>query len=300
MLPSPAVAINLPRFWHGSPKKGNDPCPIKKTLVERFYPAVFALGGGALAQAPTDSPKANARKRKVAIVTGSSRGIGAATARRLARDGYAVTLNCLTSVDLVAQVAREIERTGGRVIVRQGDVAAPLAVQAIFDATENAFGGVDVVINNAGIMNVGSFAQMTDASFDRMIATNVKGSFNVLREASRRTRDGGRIISLSSSIILSKPAFTAVYAATKATQEIYSSVLSKELAGRNISVNAIAPGAVDTRLLRQHGEAALKGIPDATPLRRLGQPEDIANVIALLCSSDGTWIDGQIVFANVA
>lgn len=230
-------------------------------------PAAFALGGGAAAQAPTDSPKANARKEKVAIVTGSSRGIGAATARRLARDGYAVTLNCLTNVDLAAQVAREIERTGGRGIVRQGDVADPLAVQAIFDATENAFGGVDVVINNAGIMNVGSFAQMTDASFDRMIATNVKGSFNVLREASRRTRDGGRIISLSSSIILSKPAFTAVYAATKATQEIYSSVLSKELAGRNISVNAIAPGAVDTRLLRQHGEAALKGIPEATPLR---------------------------------
>lgn len=261
-------------------------------------PAAFALGGGAAAQTSTSSPKANPGKEKVAIVTGSSRGIGAATARRLARDGYAVTLNCLTSVDLAAQVAREVERTGGRVIVRQGDVADPLAVQAIFDATENAFGRVDVVINNAGIMNVGSFAQMTDASFDRMIATNVKGSFNVLREASRRTRDGGRIISLSSSIILSKPAFTSVYAATKATQEIYSSVLSKELAGRNISVNAIAPGAVDTRLLRQHGEAALKGIPDATPLRRLGQPEDIANVIALLCSSDGTWIDGQIVFAN--
>jgi len=261
-------------------------------------PAAFALGGGAGAQTSTSSPKANVGKEKVAIVTGSSRGIGAATARRLAHDGYAVTLNCLTGVDLATQVAREIEHAGGRVIVRQGDVADPLAVGAIFDATENAFGGVDVVINNAGIMNVGSFAQMTDASFDRMIATNVKGSFNVLREASRRTRNGGRIISLSSSIILSKPAFTAVYAATKATQEIYSSVLSKELAGRNISVNAIAPGAVDTRLLRQHGEAALKGIPEATPLRRLGQPEDIANVIALLCSSDGTWIDGQIVFAN--
>ena len=131
-----------------------------------------------------------------------------------------------------------------------------------------------------------------------MIATKIKGSFNVLREASQRVRDGGRIITLSSSIILSKPAYTAPYAASKAAQEIYASTLAKELGGRNISVNAVAPGAVDTQLLRQHGEAALAGIPEAPPLRRLGQPEDIANVIAALCSMDGTWINGQNVFAN--
>lgn len=159
-------------------------------------------------------------------------------------------------------------------------------------------GRVDVVVNNAGIRNVAPFAQMTDTAFDRMIATNVKGSFNVLREAARRTRDGGRIISLSSSIIHMNPAGAAAYAATKAAQEIYSSSLAKELAGRNISVNAAAPGAVDTQLLRQHGEEALRGIPAQTPLGRLGQPEDIANVIAFLCSKDGGWINGQNIFAN--
>jgi len=254
------------------------------------------MTGVTLAQ--TSAADTQSGKTRGAIVTGSSRGIGAATARRLGRDGFAVTVNYLTSRALAEQVVRDIEAAGGRAILRQGDVADPAAVRALFDAHDQAFGGVDVVVNNAGIMNVGPFAQMTDEAFDRMMATNMKGSFNVLREASRRVRDGGRIISLSSSIIKMSPPATAAYAATKAAQEIYSNVLAKELGGRNISVNAISPGAVDTQLLRQHGEEALRGIPEATPLRRLGQPEDIANVIGLLCSQDGAWINGQNVFAN--
>lgn len=259
-------------------------------------PSALAMTGVASAQ--TSGAGTQPNEKRGAVVTGSSRGIGAATARRLARDGFAVTVNYLTNRDLAEAVVREIEAAGGRAIVRQGDVADPAAVKALFDANDEAFGGVDVVINNAGIMNVGPFAQMTDEAFDRMMATNVKGSFNVLREASRRVRDGGRIISLSSSIIKMNPPATAAYAATKAAQEIYSSVLAKELGGRNISVNAISPGAVDTQLLRQHGEEALRGIPEATPLRRLGQPEDIANIIGLLCTQDGAWIDGQNIFAN--
>lgn len=259
-------------------------------------PSALAMTGVASAQ--TSAAGTQPREMRGAIVTGSSRGIGAATARRLAQDGFAVTVNYLTNRDLAEAVVRDIEAAGGRAIVRRGDVADPAAVKALFDANDEAFGGVDVVVNNAGIMNVGPFAQMTDEAFDRMMATNVKGSFNVLREASRRVRDGGRIISLSSTIIKMSPPGTAAYAATKAAQEIYSSVLAKELGGRNISVNAISPGAVDTQLLRQHGEDALRGIPEATPLRRLGQPEDIANVIGLLCSQDGAWIDGQNIFAN--
>lgn len=259
-------------------------------------PSALAMTGVASAQ--TSGAGTQPNEKRGAVITGSSRGIGAATARRLARDGFAVTVNYLTNRDLAEAVVGEIEAAGGRAIVRQGDVADPAAVKALFDASDEAFGGVDVVINNAGIMNVGPFAQMTDEAFDRMMATNVKGSFNVLREASRRVRDGGRIISLSSSIIRMSPPATAAYAATKAVQEIYSSVLAKELGGRNISVNAISPGAVDTQLLRQHGEEALRGIPEATPLRRLGQPEDIANIIGLLCSQDGAWIDGQNIFAN--
>ena len=194
-------------------------------------PAALALSGVASAQTAKATPATLPGAGRAAIVTGSSRGIGAATARRLARDGYAVTVNYLTNRDLAAQVVRDIEAAGGRAIVRQADVADPAAVKALFDANDKAFGGVDVVVNNAGIMNVGPFAQMTDAAFDRMMATNVKGSFNVLREAARRTRDGGRIISLSSSIIQMKPAATGAYTVTKAAQEVYSSVLAKELAG---------------------------------------------------------------------
>jgi 3-oxoacyl-[acyl-carrier protein] reductase len=261
-------------------------------------PAVLALGGVASAQTSeagsSDLPGAG----RVALVTGSSRGIGAATAKRLARDGYAVTINYLTSHDLAAQVVADIEAAGGRAIARQADVADPAAVQSLFDANDEVFGGVDVVVSNAGIMNVGPFAQMSDEAFDRMIATNVKGSFNVLREAARRTRDGGRIIALSSSIIRQTPPGTGAYSATKADQAIYATALSKELAGRNISVNAVSPGAVDTRLLRQHGEEALRGIPEATPLGRLGEPEDIAEIVAILCTQGGAWINGQNVFAN--
>ena len=261
-------------------------------------PAALALSGTASAQTSEANLGTVPGAGRAAVITGSSRGIGAATARRLARDGYAVTVNYLTNRDLANQVVADIEAAGGRAMARQADVSDPAAVKALFDANDEAYGGVDVVVNNAGIMNVGPFAQMTDDAFNRMIATNMTGSFNVLREAARRTRDGGRIVSLSSSIVLQKPAYTGAYAATKAAQEIYSSVLAKELAGRNISVNAVSPGAVDTQLLRQHGEEALRGIPEATPLRRLGQPEDIANIIALLCSQDGAWIDGQNVFAN--
>lgn len=236
---------------------------------------------------------------RVAIITGSSRGIGAATARRLALDGYAVTINYLTNKDMASKIVQEIKAAGGRAIARQADVADPKAVKMLFDATQEAFGGIDVVVSNAGIMNTGVFADMGDDAFDRMIATNIKGSFNVLREASRRTRDGGRIISLSSSIIQMKPAGAGAYAATKAAQEMYAGVLAKELSGRRISVNAIAPGAVDTDLLRSKGTPEqLQGAAAMTPYGRLGKPEDIANTIAILCSENGKWINGQLIYAN--
>ncbi|QEE50983.1 SDR family oxidoreductase [Flavobacterium alkalisoli] len=236
---------------------------------------------------------------RVAIVTGSSRGIGAATARRLALDGYAVTVNYLTNKDMASRIVEDIKAAGGRAIFRQADVADPKAVKALFDATMEAFGGVDVVVSNAGIMNTGLFAEMADDAFDRMIATNIKGSFNVLREASRRTRDGGRIISLSSSIIQMKPAGAGAYAASKAAQEMYAGVLAKELSGRRISVNAIAPGAVDTDLLRSKGTTEqLQGAAAMTPYGRLGKPEDIANIISLLCSEKGEWVNGQLIYAN--
>ncbi|MFW2344919.1 MAG: SDR family oxidoreductase [Brevundimonas mediterranea] len=267
-------------------------------LAAAAAPALAVAGG---ARAQTASAAAGAQPQpgadRAAIVTGSSRGIGAATAKRLARDGFAVTINYLTNADLAAQVVRDIEAAGGRAISRQADVADPGAVRALFEANEQAFGGVDVVISNAAIMNTAPFAQFEDAAFDRMIATNVKGSFNVLREAARRTRDGGRIVTLASTSIKAKRATHGGYAATKAVQEIYAGVLSKELAGRRISVNALAPGPTNTSLLDvpppMRAQAA-----QMTPYGRIGEPEDVANAIAALCSTDGEWINGQVVFAN--
>ncbi|HVK79419.1 MAG TPA: SDR family oxidoreductase [Verrucomicrobiae bacterium] len=255
--------------------------------------ATLPVAGAASAQTPDVRPGLG----RTALVTGSSRGIGAATAKRLARDGFSITVNCLTNRDLAAQVVREIEATGGRAIWRQADVADPRQVRILFDANHEAFGGLDVVVNNDGIMNIAPFAQMTDEAFDRMIATNLKGSFNVLREAARRTRDGGRIISLSSTSMTQKRPTHGPYAATKAAQEMFSGSLAKELAGRRISVNAIAPGPTNTDLFRV-APALRQQAAEITPFGRIGEPEDIANAIAALCARDGEWINGQLVFAN--
>jgi 3-oxoacyl-[acyl-carrier protein] reductase len=264
-------------------------------------PAVAAVGpGAAMAQAGAERGRQPSRPHgKVALVTGSSRGIGAATARRLARDGYAVTVNYAGGHDLAAGVVRDIDAAGGRAISVQADVSDAGAVRRLFEATENAFGGVDVVVSNAGIMLLAPFQDMTDADFNRMIDVNMKGGFHVLREAARRVRDGGRIIALSSSITQLRSPTYGPYAATKAAQELYANVLAKELAGRRISVNAIAPGVVNTSLFTDgKTPQQIQGFIDRTPHKRLGEPSDIADVIAALCSTDGLWINGQTVFAN--
>ena len=236
---------------------------------------------------------------RAALVTGSSRGIGAATAKRLAGDGYAVTVNCEKSRDLAAGVVREIEAAGGRAIWVQADVSDPSAVRRLFEANERAFGGVDVVVSNAGIMRLAPFRDMSDADFSRIVDVNQKGSFYVLREAAQRVRDGGRIIALSSSITLLRSSTYGPYAATKAAQELFANVLAKELEGRMISVNAMAPGVVNTTLFTDGKTSEqIAGFAARTPHKRLGEPSDIADAIAALCSAEGTWINGQTVFAN--
>ncbi|MGQ4274003.1 SDR family oxidoreductase [Terrihabitans sp. B22-R8] len=256
-------------------------------------PAIMSLGGAeARAQ---DRPSAG----KVAIVTGSSRGIGAATAKRLARDGYRVTVNCVVNTELASQVVRDIEAAGGEAQWVQADVSDPAAVERLFAANERAFGGVDVVINNAGIMKLSPFADMTDDDFNRMVDVNLKGGFYVLRQAARRVRDGGRIISLSSSITQLRSPTYGPYATTKAAQELHANILAKELAGRLISVNAIAPGLVNTTLFTDgKTKEAIDGFAQRTPHRRLAEPSDIADVIGALCGSDGGWVNGQTIFAN--
>jgi 3-oxoacyl-[acyl-carrier protein] reductase len=236
---------------------------------------------------------------KVAIVTGASRGIGAAVAERLARDGFTVVVNYAGSQAPAEALVRKIEAAGGRALAAQGDVANPDAVKRMFDAAEAAFGGVDVLVNNAGIMALAPLAQSDDALFDRHIAVNLKGSFNTMREAARRLRNGGRIINFSSSVVgLLQPTY-GVYAATKAAIEAMTSVLAKEMRGRGITVNAIAPGPTATDLfLDGKSPELVERIAKAAPLERLGKPEDIAAAVAFLAGADGAWINGQTVRAN--
>jgi len=237
--------------------------------------------------------------RKVAIVTGASRGIGAAIARRLAADGITVAVNYVSRPEEADALVASIEADGGQARAVQADVADPAAVHRMFDTVESQLGGVDILVNNAGIMQLSNIADADDAFFDRHVAVNLKGVFNGLREAARRLRSGGRIISFSSSVVgLYQPTY-AVYAATKAGVEAMTHVLSKELRGRNITVNAIAPGPTATELfLKGKPQQVVDQLARLSPLERLGQPEDIANAVAFLAGPDASWINGQVLRAN--
>jgi 3-oxoacyl-[acyl-carrier protein] reductase len=237
--------------------------------------------------------------KKVAIVTGASRGIGAAVARRLAADGITVAVNYVSRPEEADALVASIEAGGGQARAVLADVADPAAVRRMFDTVESQLGGVDILVNNAGIMQLSNIADADDAFFDRHVAINLKGVFNGLREAARRLRSGGRIISFSSSVVgLYQPTY-AVYAATKAGVEAMTHVLSKELRGRNITVNAIAPGPTATELfLKGKPQQAVDQLAKLAPLERLGQPEDIANAVAFLAGPDAGWINGQVLRAN--
>ncbi len=253
-------------------------------------PALVAGAGGSTAAALSG---------KAALVTGSSRGIGAATALRLARDGFAIAVNYQGSARQAAEVVEQIRESGGRAIAVQADVSNSAAVARMFDATAQEFGGIDVVVSNAGVMRLAPIRDMSDADFDSMMAVNLTGSFFVLRQAARRVREGGRIVALSSSITRLRSPTYGPYAATKSAQEILVNVLAKELAGRMISVNAVAPGVTNTPLFTEgKTPQQIAGFADRTPHKRLGEPADIADVIAMLCSPDGHWINGQTVFVN--
>jgi 3-oxoacyl-[acyl-carrier protein] reductase len=236
---------------------------------------------------------------RAAIVTGASRGIGAAVAQRLAHDGVAVVVNYAGEADAAGKVARCIEQRGGRAVAVQADVSDPAAVRQLFDAAEEAFGGVDVLVNNAGIMRLAPMAESDDALFHGQVAVNLKGTFNTLREAARRLRDGGRIVNFSSSVVGTRPETYGIYAATKAAVETLTAILSKELRGRRISVNAVAPGPTATDLfLRGKSPELVDRIAKSNPFERLGTPEDIAAAVAFLVGPDGGWINGQVLRAN--
>jgi 3-oxoacyl-[acyl-carrier protein] reductase len=236
---------------------------------------------------------------KTAIVTGASRGIGSVVARRLAQDGFAIVVNYAGGEAEASALVKKIKADEGRAISAQADVSKPVEVARLFDAAEKEFGGVDVLVNNAGLMTLSSIATTDDATFDRLVAVNLKGTFNGLREAAKRLRTGGRIINFSTSVIGLKLETYGIYAATKSAIETLTAILSKELRGRSITVNAIAPGPTATDLfLNGKSPELIDRFAKMNPLERLGTPQDIAAAVAFLAGPDGSWINGQVLRAN--
>ena len=237
--------------------------------------------------------------KKVAIITGSSRGIGRAIAIRLAHHGFAVVVNYVSDAGEAKKVVDEIRAAGNQAIAVQADVSKAVDVARLFDEAEHAFGGVDVLVNNAGVMILKPIGEMETELFERTFAINVRGTFNTLKLAANRLRWGGRIVNLSSASVALGMPMHAVFNASKAAVDALTKTVANEFRWKNITVNAVAPGPTETRrgcdgayLDRNHQ------FPGMTPLEGMGTAEDVANFVAFLTGPDGGWINGQTVRSN--
>ncbi|MGW2289580.1 SDR family oxidoreductase [Streptomyces phaeochromogenes] len=241
----------------------------------------------------TDTPT------RVAIVTGGSRGIGRETAERLAGDGFAVVVNFAGNQTEADKTVAAITEAGGQALAFRADVADETEVAALFDAAESTYGGVDVVVHAAGVMTLAPLADFDLDALDRMHRTNIRGTFVVDQQAVRRLRDGGAVINFSSSVLaLAIPGYSA-YAASKGAVEAMTLILARELRGRDITVNAVAPGPTATALfLEGKDEETIARMAAQPPLERLGTPDDIAGVVSFLAGPSGRWVNGQVLRAN--
>jgi 3-oxoacyl-[acyl-carrier protein] reductase len=238
-------------------------------------------------------------EQRVAVVTGASRGIGRAIATTLAAAGQAVVVGYAGNEAAAAEVVAEITAGGGRAVAVRADVADEKQVAAMFDTAVEAFGGVDVVVNSAGRMALSPIAELDLDELDQLHRTNIRGSFVVAREAARRLRPGGAIVMLSTSVVgLQFPGYGA-YTASKGAVEAMTLILAREMRGRDITVNVVAPGPTATDLfLDGKDEATIANLAKQPPLERLGTPADIAGVVAFLAGPTGRWVNGQVVRAN--
>ena len=237
--------------------------------------------------------------QRVALVTGASRGIGAAIVRRLAADGFAVAINYASSAAEAEALANEIRAAGGRALAVRADVSQAAEVRAMFDQVEAGLGRIDVLVNSAGILKMVPLAETSDELYEQTFGINTRGTFNTLREAATRLADGGSIVNVSSTTIALNLPNYSVYIASKAAVESLTQVLAKELRGRRITVNAVAPGPVATELfLNGKSPELIEHYAKMPPLERLGQPEDIANVVSFLAGPEAGWVNGQILRAN--
>ncbi|WP_326661854.1 SDR family oxidoreductase [Streptomyces sp. NBC_00385] len=247
----------------------------------------------------TAAPSQSSASPRVAIVTGGSRGIGRRTVARLAADGYAVVVGYAGNQVEAEAAAKEAVTNGGRAITVRADVADEHAVAALFDAAEAEFGGVDVVVHAAGRMHLAPIAELDLAVLDDLHRTNVRGTFVVVQQAARRVRPGGAVVTFSTSVVgLAFPGYGA-YAAGKGAVEALTLILARELRGRDVTANTVAPGPTATDLfLDGKDEETIARLAAQPPLERLGTPADIAEVVAFLASPAGHWINGQVIRAN--
>ncbi len=235
---------------------------------------------------------------RVALVIGGSGGIGRAVAERLIADGFAVAVHYAGNKAKADAIVSDITAGGGRAIAVGGDVADEHDMSAAFDAVEAEFGGIDVVVNTAGTMVLAPIAELDLGDLDRMHRTNVRGTFVVSQQAARRVRRGGAIVNFSTSVTRTQLPTYGAYVAGKAAVESITLVLARELRGKDITVNAVAPGPTATPLfLHGKDDTSIANFTEATPLERLGRPEDIADTVSFL-AGPARWVNGQVLFAN--
>lgn len=234
---------------------------------------------------------------KVALVTGASRGIGRAIAERLGRDGANIAITYAGNREKAEAVVKTIQNSGVQAIAIQSDTSKIEETRSLFQYVINTFGQIDIVVNNVGVSVYKLTADVTESDFDRVFDTNAKGTFFALQEAAKHINDGGHIISLSSGATKQSLPTGGLYAASKAAIEQFSFALSKELGHRGITVNLVSPGVTETDGLIMPA-AALEHLIQSTPLGRLGQTTDIADVVAFLSSDDARWVNGQTIQVN--